>query len=137
MKWVRVKRSDMPWYSRFTLGVLPVMALAAAGAALLPEPMRIRCLFHRWAGFPCPGCGGTRAVRLMLKGDLLSAWTMQPLVCATSLFLGALVGFAFLAELLRFDFFHLKCETRSERIGTGILIGSLIVLNWIYLIQVQ
>ena len=36
------------------------------------------CLFHFFTGFYCPGCGGTRAVRLLLKGDLAGSSQYHP-----------------------------------------------------------
>lgn len=38
------------------------------------------CLFHFFTGFYCPGCGGTRAVRLLLKGDLAGSFQYHPFV---------------------------------------------------------
>ncbi len=32
------------------------------------------CMFHRLTGLNCPGCGGTRAVQALLRGDWYAAW---------------------------------------------------------------
>ena len=49
------------------------------------------CLFHRWTGLHCPGCGATRAVHALLHGDLPQAAAYNLLfVC----FLPALVAWA-------------------------------------------
>jgi hypothetical protein len=40
------------------------------------------CLFHRFTGLHCPGCGATRAFFAMLKGDFATAWRMNPLFLA-------------------------------------------------------
>lgn len=38
------------------------------------------CLFHLLTGFYCPGCGGTRAIRLMLQGYWLQSLQYHPFV---------------------------------------------------------
>lgn len=70
--------------SFYLLG-LAVAALAAAGGLLnqLFGPFHFMmppCPFHFITGFYCPGCGGTRAVRALLRGDLVRALYYHPLV---------------------------------------------------------
>ena len=58
------------------------------------EPLRSwspGCLFHRFTGLHCPGCGATRAFFAMLKGDFATAWRMNPLFL-TALAVGTLLG---------------------------------------------
>lgn len=38
------------------------------------------CLFHLLTGFYCPGCGGTRAIRLLLRGQFLKSMQYHPFV---------------------------------------------------------
>ncbi len=40
----------------------------------------LACAFHRVTGFPCPGCGGTRALYLLLQGDVIHSFLMNPTV---------------------------------------------------------
>lgn len=37
------------------------------------------CLFKNTVGIPCPGCGMTRALLSVLKGDLITAFYYHPL----------------------------------------------------------
>ncbi len=37
------------------------------------------CIFRRATGFPCPGCGMTRAVLAALHGDFSAAFAYHPL----------------------------------------------------------
>ncbi len=37
------------------------------------------CLFHRATGVACPGCGLTRSVAALGRGDLAGSWRWHPL----------------------------------------------------------
>ena len=43
------------------------------------------CVFHKWTGYYCPGCGGTRAVKALLRGDVIGSFFYH-LWCFTELF---------------------------------------------------
>jgi len=61
-----------------------------AGLALLLRPLWIACavfappcLWRAWTGWPCPGCGTTRALVRLLHVDLSGALALNPLAtCA-------------------------------------------------------
>jgi hypothetical protein len=67
---------------------------AGAGAAILVvmiglvmHILKIRlsdylvpCFFHSLTGYYCPGCGGTRAVRLLAQGKVLDSLIHHPIV---------------------------------------------------------
>lgn len=37
------------------------------------------CYLYRLTGYYCPGCGGTRAIRALMHGHVLSGLRMHPL----------------------------------------------------------
>lgn len=39
------------------------------------------CSLYRLTGYPCPGCGGTRAVYYLCMGDLAKSFCYHPAVC--------------------------------------------------------
>lgn len=55
-------------------------SILAAIAAL--SLLGIGCPFYRVFGFPCPGCGMTRAVLSLLQLDFAAAWQFHPMVFA-------------------------------------------------------
>ncbi len=60
-----------------------VLMLAATMLLLFP-PDRYgfypRCPFFEATGLLCPGCGGTRALAALLRGDFAGAWKLNPLI---------------------------------------------------------
>ncbi|MBN1816568.1 MAG: DUF2752 domain-containing protein [Sedimentisphaerales bacterium] len=62
-----------------------LIAFAAGALCLfLFDPATIRfypdCLFHRWTGLYCSGCGSTRAIHALLHGKILDALDLNPLM---------------------------------------------------------
>lgn len=41
------------------------------------------CVWHQMTGWECPSCGGTRALYLLMSGDLIGSLAMNPLVMAS------------------------------------------------------
>ena len=50
------------------------------------------CVFQWITGYYCPGCGGTRACRALLHGDLLQSLYYHPLVPYMALVLVLWIG---------------------------------------------
>lgn len=85
------------------------------------------CVFHSLTGLYCPGCGGTRAVRALLKGDLWMSFQYHPLVLY--------VLFAFLLEMIvrKLTGMEKDLESSNKRIRIYILVGAgIVVVNWIF-----
>jgi hypothetical protein len=67
---------------------IAILATQTPGESSLLPP----CMFHAATGLFCPGCGITRAMHALVRGDLIKAWQMNPL---------ALIGLAaFALELM-------------------------------------
>ena len=72
-------------------GVLAILAVSYL--VLASVGFRIACPIHALTGFYCPGCGGTRAVKAVLNGDLPLAvhdnalLMVSPVVIASGLFI--------------------------------------------------
>jgi len=66
---------------RGCLILLPVLALfvfLSCQGYSIPAQLLPPCLFHTLTGFSCPGCGCTRAVIALAKGELLASLCYNP-----------------------------------------------------------
>ena len=87
------------------------------------------CLVHLLTGFYCPGCGGTRAIRLLLKGELIKSFCYHPFVPYLALVL-LLEAVLFLRALIRKG--KRPLAGMEERYPRWVAIGAAIILvNWI------
>jgi hypothetical protein len=56
-----------------------ICAAALAGLFVATEAQSVPCFMREAMGIPCPGCGGTRAFRALVSGDLREAFHFNPL----------------------------------------------------------
>ena len=94
-------------------------------------PISFICPFKAITHIPCPGCGGTRAVALLLEGQFFEALVTNPLSVVIFLFfciapiwtlIDGLTGKATLKEIL----------TKRWNNTALIITFSLILINWIW-----
>ena len=80
IKKVRDRKQEKEFYQAGRLLFLVFFILAPAwklfGISMKLPP----CLFHKWTGFYCPGCGGTRAIRELLQGHVMNSFFYHPVV---------------------------------------------------------
>lgn len=87
---------------------------------------RMPCMFHALTGLYCPGCGGTRAVKYLLNGQIRTSIQYHPLV----VYMAVVVTAEFITWLAA------KISGRSELyLGHGtcfIYLGiAVTAVNWI------
>lgn len=105
---------------------LVLRPLWAVGASLAPP-----CPWHLWTGWPCPGCGTTRAVLRLLHADLTGAFAMNPLatIGASGFLVAGLAAPAWLA-----------CGGRAPSLAIGSrpgwigVLAAAILANWAWLV---
>ncbi|MBE5988368.1 uncharacterized protein DUF2752 [Lacrimispora xylanisolvens] len=85
------------------------------------------CIFHSLTGLYCPGCGGTRAVRTLLQGDLRMSVQYHPLVLYTVIAVLTEGIIRFLSKKRKHPLDHRKRERILILIGAAI-----VVINWIF-----
>lgn len=99
------------------------------GAAYFQLP--IGCPFKAITGYPCPGCGGTRALIALLHGHIWEAIMINPLSVLLILFAVAAPVWLFI-DCYR-GTHTLKKLMRSPWPASALIITALIILaNWIW-----
>lgn len=91
------------------------------------------CLFQLTTGFYCPACGGTRALRALLRGDLGMSFQYHPLVLYGIVVLAAELTGICLAKITKNPRWHLGHETLFIYIGIGIIMVNWVVKNFMLL----
>ncbi len=73
----------------FVFLIAGMVGIYAALRWLLPNmPAGMECIFLKFWGIYCPGCGGTRAVIAFLQGHFLESLWYHPIVMYTVLMFG-------------------------------------------------
>lgn len=76
------KRSDDALYivGWCIIGVLFLLGVLQQITGIDAAHLLSGCVFHRVTGYYCPGCGGTRAVQMLLGGDIIKSLIYHPFV---------------------------------------------------------
>jgi len=109
------------------LGITLVALIDPRGPISLPG---LPCGFRTVSGLPCPFCGGTRAARALLNGNLARAADLNPLAYPAVILCLAVAG-ALVFEVLR-GRRMVDWESSARRVGRfAPLIIVLVFLWWI------
>lgn len=88
------------------------------------------CMFHALTGLYCPGCGGTRAFRALLQGNLFQSFCYHPIVPYAAI-LG--IWFMLSQTIERLSRGRLRIGLRFREIylwvALGILIANVLLKN--------
>lgn len=95
--------------------------------ALIYGIFHMPCLFRAFTGLYCPGCGGTRALRYLLHGQIGLSLRYHPLVLYGAVVLALELISAAAAKLSKEPNRYLGHETAFVYIAVGI-----VVVNWIW-----
>lgn len=87
----------------------------------------IPCIFHAVTGLYCPGCGGTRALKVFLKGDFWLSFQYHPIIVYTVVIVLLEAAAWLLAKLLK------KPELQLRHYDLFVYMGiAILLINWIY-----
>lgn len=129
---------NLPWSVR----TIPERDIAICGASLailvsLVLALRslcgltVPCMWKALTGIPCVGCGGTRAVTMLLSGDWISAFRMNPGVAILAFAVPAATAYSLLVLMLRLN--PLRLPVWGWRPAALVLLAA----NWVYLLLVS
>ncbi len=96
-----LKSPAKPIRQRLKLAAVLTVIFAILAFLFLFNPARFSfyapCPFHALTGLYCPGCGSLRALHQLLHGNLLVAFSLNPLMVSLLPFLGyALISYSML-----------------------------------------
>jgi hypothetical protein len=109
--------------------ILAALALAAAAAMV---PWRGECGFRVVLGADCPGCGMTRAVAALLRGDVAGSFRLHPLGIPAALAAAAAVGLALHEGATRRPTLH----RFLDRWGVRAAVAGVVLLAGVWLVRV-
>lgn len=96
---------------------------------------KMPCLFHEITGLYCPGCGGTRAAKAMLKGDLVASFFYHPIVTYCALIAVVFAIAYIIYHKTKNPKFRLYLDNRYVYVGTGIIVINFFVKNYFLIVK--
>ena len=93
------------------------------------------CAFHEATGWACPGCGATRCVRSVFRGEFGAAFLVNPLMFATLAGIALFDLYAAVVLALRLPRWRL--DQVPMRVSSALRMGcaGLVLGNWLWLLS--
>ncbi|MFY8065451.1 MAG: DUF2752 domain-containing protein [Flavobacterium sp.] len=93
------------------------------------------CIIKNVTGYPCPSCGTTRAVTLLLKGRFIESLALNPIGIVVAIIMiifpiWILIDIIFKKET--FYFWYKKAEGTIRKPWLASILIVLVLLNWIW-----
>jgi len=93
------------------------------------------CIFKNVTGIPCPSCGTTRAMQLILQGKIIESLCMNPFGIIVAVLM-TVAPFWILYDVIvqkeSFLFFYKKSEETIRIKWLSLVLIILVVINWIW-----
>lgn len=95
----------------------------------------IPCLFHLFTGIYCPGCGGTRAAKFLLHGQIGKSLQYHPLVLYMALILLIECVSWGVSKACRRPKLHIRRYDLFTYVGVGIIVGNWFWKNYMLVVR--
>jgi len=93
------------------------------------------CIIKNVTGYPCPSCGTTRAVTLLLEGKIIESFLLNPFGIVVAIVM-TIFPFWVLIDIIfkKESFFktYKKAEARIRKPRLALILIALVLLNWIW-----
>ena len=96
------------------------------------------CMIKNVTGYPCPSCGTTRAIQLLLKNNWMASLQMNPFGILVAVLMVVLPLWIVLDTITRKETFYKsykKVETIIRTKWIAVFLIVLVLLNWIWNIK--
>jgi hypothetical protein len=115
------------------------LAVGAGAAAMTAMGARLglhlpRCVFHTVTGYPCPGCGSTRAIKQLWQGHVSTAFWFNPLMTCAALAGVAWALYAATVLVLRLPRARVGTVSPAGALGLRIGVIAAVLVNWAWVI---
>ena len=93
------------------------------------------CIIKSVTSYPCPSCGTTRAIRLLLWGKITESILMNPFGIPVAMLMIGCPIWIFLDIILKKDSFfrvYKKTEVAVRKPWLASILIALVLLNWIW-----
>lgn len=92
----------------------------------------VPCPIHALTGGYCPGCGGTRAVRFLLQGDVWNSFYYHPVVLYMAVGITVFMISHSLKHLTKGKIRGIHFHANFLYIGLGIILINMLIKNYYY-----
>lgn len=114
------------------LGIIIVSVLLYVTTGFSVLGIKWLCMFNKITGYPCPGCGGTRSLRALCKGEIWKSLYDYP-----PLLFGVIVYVIFMIRCILYRRFGIRKSADGAVVKYIYIFVALIIVQWIVKVVAQ